>query len=109
MGGKSSLTLSSMQNKSSFLYYLLLCYLQKNTVNLLLPAPVDTHTHTLHIFIISSSVDGHLGYCHILAISTNAAMNPGGHISCQISLFGFLNRYPEEKLTDHIAALVLII
>ena len=34
-----------------------------------------THTHTQHIFFIYSSVKGHLGCFHVLAVVNNAAVN----------------------------------
>ena len=40
-----------------------------------------------HIFFINSSVDGHLDFCHLFAIVTNAAMNKGMKISLQYLIF----------------------
>ena len=46
-----------------------------------------------HIFFIHSSVDGHLGCFHVLAIVNSAAMNTGVHIYFQIIDFsGYLPR-----------------
>ena len=46
-----------------------------------------------HIFFIHSSVDGHLGFLHVLAIVNSAAMNTGVHVSFQSMIFsGYIPR-----------------
>ena len=40
-----------------------------------------------HILLIHLSVDGHLGYFHVLVIVSSAAMNIGVHVSFQIMVF----------------------
>ena len=43
-----------------------------------------------HIFFIYSSVDGHLGYCLVLAIANSAAVNIRVHVSfCLFKMFTF--------------------
>ena len=39
-----------------------------------------------HNFFIHSSVDGHTGFFHALAILNSAAMNTGGHVSFSIMI-----------------------
>ena len=46
-----------------------------------------------HIFFIHSSVNGHLGCFHVLAIVNTAAMNIGVHVSFQTMFFsGYMPR-----------------
>ena len=46
-----------------------------------------------HIFFISSSVNGHLGCFHVLAIVNSAAVNTGVHVSSRIMVFsGYMPR-----------------
>ena len=49
-----------------------------------------THIYTHHIFFVYSSVDGHLGFFHILAVVNSAAINTWMHVSFWVVV---LSRY----------------
>ena len=42
---------------------------------------IDSTVYMSHIFFIHSSVDGHLGCFHVLAVVSTAAVNTGVHVS----------------------------
>ena len=43
------------------------------------------------IFLSQLSVDGHLGYFHVLILVNGEAMKTGVHVSFQIRVFSFLD------------------
>ena len=46
-----------------------------------------------HNFFIHSSVDGHLGFFHVLAVVNSAAVNTGVHVSFSILVSsGYMSR-----------------
>ena len=56
------------------------------------------HIYISHIFFIHSSVDGHLGCFHILAIIHNAEMNTGVHVSFLSGVFIFFGHIPTSGI-----------
>ena len=58
-----------------------------------------------HIFFIHSSVDGHLGFFHVLAI-VNSAMNIGVHVSFELQFSQGIR--PEVGLLGHMVVLFLV-
>ena len=62
--------------------------------------------YVCHIFLIHSSVNGHLSHFHVLAIVNNAAVNMGVHVSFQTTVF---SKYmPELGLLAHIVTPCLV-
>ena len=61
-----------------------------------------------HIFLIQSSVSGHLGSFHILAVVNSAAVNIGVHVSFQSIVFVWIDRCSGVGLLDHKITLFLV-
>ena len=59
-----------------------------------------------HIFFIHSSIDGHLGSFHVLAIVNSAAVNPG--YMCVFELWFIQGIYPVEGLLGHMVVQFLV-
>ena len=59
-----------------------------------------------HDFFTLSSVDGHLGCFHVLAIVNSAAMNIGIHVS--LSILVSLGCMPRSRILGHMVVLSLV-
>ena len=69
--------------------------------------PGNIPLYVYYIFLIHSSIVGHLGCFHFLAIINDAAITIGVHVSLWISLFVYLGKYPVVKLLNHRIVLFL--
>ena len=59
-----------------------------------------------HNFFIHSSVGGHLGCFHVLAIVNNAAMNSGIHVSFSVLVSsGYM---PRSEIVESLVVLFLV-
>ena len=56
-------------------------------ISFLLMAEYYSIVYMYHLFLSNSSVDGHLGFFHVLAIEKSAAMNIGVHVSLRVMVF----------------------
>ena len=59
------------------------------------------------IFRLHISVDGHLGFFHILAIANNVTMNIGVHISFRISALVFFRYITRSGITRSYGSSIL--
>ena len=61
-----------------------------------------------HILFIHSSINGHLGYVHILAIVNKAAISIRGHYLLKLVFLFSLDKQPEREPLVHMVVLFLI-
>ena len=59
-----------------------------------------------NILFSHSSVSGHWGCFHVLAVVSNAAVNMWVHVSFEVSIFIFF-RYSEVELLDHMVSCIV--
>lgn len=64
--------------------------------------------HLCHTSLAHSSVDGHLGYFHVLAVVRNAAVNTVHKYLFKTLPSVLLSVEPEVDLLDHIVILFLV-
>ena len=61
-----------------------------------------------HIFFIHSSVAGHLGCFHVLAIVNSAAMDIGVHVSFQVRVFVFSGYMPRSRIAGSYGSSIIL-
>lgn len=62
----------------------------------------------LYITLLYLSIDGHLGFSHILVIMNNAVGNMGVHIPLKYTVFIYFWYLPRNGIADHMEDLFLI-
>ena len=75
-------------------------------ISVFLMAEQDSIAYLYHVFLIHSSVNGHLGCSHALDIIKSAALNTEVYVSFQIVVFsGYVTR---NGIVGHMVPLFLV-
>lgn len=64
---------------------------------------------TDHILLVHSSIERHLGYVHILAMTTSAPLNMHTQVFAWVPVFNSLGSYPRVEWLGHTVVILCLI